>query len=333
MFDVCTNGVIATTKLAKAVYNFAMVFDGAKKLKKRYRSLELVIVNGLTNHSLKYSGFHFDSGNFFSHPTSRVIEPQSFTIATVANKQGSVLCGVAGGMAFKISGTSLYFIIGFTHPALGSIKSVVDIDQIGKAKSGYNQTDNGDRKYVKKHGCIMEAWLEESDISDRRIVFYIYEKNRKQTEGRDNTHYYQQNPYQQHQNYSYQTSHEQQNRNNQARYEQYQDSNIYEQARARHAQRELEKAHRERERQENIRRERQQDDQRRNGEQNNRHYQTRYGQYQSGIDEEEKARERRERTRFSYNMNSESHQDDHRRKRRRNDHHNHRRYDNSSHYY
>jgi len=44
------------------------------------------------------------------------------TQGTVANQQGSVACGVTGGIKLKVCGDNFYLYIGFNNPCIGGYK-------------------------------------------------------------------------------------------------------------------------------------------------------------------------------------------------------------------
>jgi len=108
---------------AMSVYG---AFDGATEFEQRNRSLELVIVNG-TEHELRFNDEHFDSGTWFTSPKPLNIQSGDVSIAFVANRQGSVLTGVTGGMKYEIVGTGKYLLMGFTNPQVGSYKNFIAV--------------------------------------------------------------------------------------------------------------------------------------------------------------------------------------------------------------
>ncbi len=71
-------------------------------LKSRYRSLEIAVFNQ-TQHELQWDKEEFfDSGRFVQYPTTEQVGYGDVITATVANTEGSILCGVTGALRFKI---------------------------------------------------------------------------------------------------------------------------------------------------------------------------------------------------------------------------------------
>lgn len=150
-------------------------FDGARQLKDRHRSLELV-VNGTSN-NLKYDGEYFDSGTWFESLNPLVIQPGKAAVAFVANRQGSFMTGVSGGLRFEIEGTGKYLVIGFTNPYMGSYKTSIHVCGSDKtAKYGYDHAENDSIKFDKEQGFLLVALLGEAKKGAIKLMEYKISK-------------------------------------------------------------------------------------------------------------------------------------------------------------
>lgn len=151
-------------------------FDGAKELKDRHRSLELVVVNGTSN-NLKYNDEHFDSGTWFESLKPLVIQPGKAAVAFVANRQGSFMTGVAGGLRFEIEGTGKYLVIGFTNPHMGSYKTSIHVCGSDKpAKYGYDHAEDDSIKFYKEQGFLLAARLSKAKKDAMKLMEYAISK-------------------------------------------------------------------------------------------------------------------------------------------------------------
>lgn len=165
------NAGVLGVKIGQETAKLVETLDGARELKNRARSMELVIANG-SKYPLKFCQEYFSSGTWFSQPDLNVA-PGDATIATVANRQGSVLTGVTGGMAWEIVGTRKYLILGFTNPCMGSYKTWIDVLDRPDAKYGYDHSKDDSVKMYTKEGFALLAQLKSSNIAHRRFVFGI----------------------------------------------------------------------------------------------------------------------------------------------------------------
>ena len=107
------------------------------------RPLGITIYNS-TRYTATFDGIQFDSGRLRSN-SSNVIEPGQVVTITLANRDGSVFCGVSGEMYWKLS-NGLHYAIGFSHPYSGGYKGLVltKNGQFNKNswKAYYAMTDN-----------------------------------------------------------------------------------------------------------------------------------------------------------------------------------------------
>lgn len=163
--------IVGILPLQKLVTTTAEMLHGSKDLPDRYRSLELVIINGMKNTSLKFKEEFFDSGACYTHPETTV-PPYNYTIVTVANGRGCPI-GVTGGLAFSIEGTGENLIIGFTNPILGCMKSYIEKRKGGRAETAYDKCEDGKKKVIKDGKFTLEAMFEESKIADRKVLYLI----------------------------------------------------------------------------------------------------------------------------------------------------------------
>lgn len=154
---------------------FIQLLSGTHKFEDRYHSLEIKIENGMKGHSLTFKDEYFSSGGSYSHVRT-TIEPNKSALARVANGKGCPT-GVCGGMAFSIDGTEEFLIIGFTNPILGCMKSYIEVNREGKAKTGYDKCGDDAKKVDEDHDkFILEAMFHMSEKASRKIVYIIREK-------------------------------------------------------------------------------------------------------------------------------------------------------------
>lgn len=156
-----------------AALNFYGKFQGATDFKDRHRSLELALVNGCPN-SLEFDSEYFDSGTWFTSPQPLVVGPGDTSMSFVANRQGSVMTGVTGGVKYRISGTNLALYMGFTNPEMGSYKNYVEVrpnDQ--PARYAYdNSNDDSVKIRSNDYGFRLTCTMRNPKISSFRLFEY-----------------------------------------------------------------------------------------------------------------------------------------------------------------
>ena len=164
--------------LAKKIYTDGSALDGAKEFEDRYRSLELTIVNG-TTHKLEFEegGDYFDSGTWFTSFRPLVIESGQAALGFLANRQGSFLTGVTGGLRLNIEGTDLALFMGFTNPAIGSYKNSIHVWEASKeAKEAYEcALDDSIKRHVENGYRLVALLAEPNEGGMKRMEFVITE--------------------------------------------------------------------------------------------------------------------------------------------------------------
>lgn len=166
--------VAAVDGLYAAVRGLYDQFAGANDFKDRYRSLELLIVNGSTR-KLVWADPYFDSGTTFWGPIPMNIEPGASSLWSVASRAGAVGTGVTGGGKWNIEGTDSSFIIGFCNPFAGSYKNVVAIRGGGEGSQwGYDNSQDEQAKQSTESGFYARVYMDKSEISTyNRFVYCI----------------------------------------------------------------------------------------------------------------------------------------------------------------
>ena len=98
-------------------------------------------------------------------------------VAFVANRQGSFMTGVSGGLRFEIEGTGKYLVIGFTNPYMGSYKTSIHVCGSDKtAKYGYDHAENDSIKFDKEQGFLLVALLGEAKKGAIKLMEYKISK-------------------------------------------------------------------------------------------------------------------------------------------------------------
>ena len=132
-------------------------FKESKKWKSLTRKLEVVVINGTTK-KLRFLEDHFDTGHWFSGPSSRELQPGSGVVGFAANRRG-FFTGVTGGMRWKIEGTSKFVVIGFTNPRVYRNKTFIQCtsDEKITAEIGYKRTYDDRMKFETDDGFVVSA--------------------------------------------------------------------------------------------------------------------------------------------------------------------------------
>ena len=162
--------------LGKKIYTDARALDGAAEFKDRHRSLELTIVNGTANKlEFEQGGDYFDSGTWFTSFRPLVVPPCTAALGFVANRQGSILTGVSGGLRLRIQGTNLALYVGFTNPQFGSLKTSIHVWDASKpASAAYDCTEDDSIKRATENGYRVSALLADpKEGGMRRMEFVI----------------------------------------------------------------------------------------------------------------------------------------------------------------
>eukprot|EP00918_Siedleckia_nematoides_P076279 GHVU01166766.1.p1 GENE.GHVU01166766.1~~GHVU01166766.1.p1 ORF type:complete len:194 (-),score=34.70 GHVU01166766.1:550-1131(-) len=151
-------------------------FEGATEFKDRNRSLELLLVNA-THHTLVFEEEYFDSGTWFWSPLPLNIKPGKSSIMYVADRQGSILCGVTGGLRYKIEGDNKYLYLGFTNPEAGCYKNFITVtpNKMG-AKFGYDNAEDDTVKHLDVAGYHVQCTMKPPKKSDYKMFEYVIYK-------------------------------------------------------------------------------------------------------------------------------------------------------------
>jgi hypothetical protein len=162
----------------KGVYEELSILDGATEFKERHRSIELFIVNGTTTDLVFESGGeHFDSGTWFSSLRPLVIKPGHGGLALVANRQGSLFCGVSGGLRLLMKGTPYALFLGFTNPQFGCMKTAIHVwDSSKTAQDVYEVAADDTVKRYTEHGYLLVATLRDSKKGGQRMMEFVISK-------------------------------------------------------------------------------------------------------------------------------------------------------------
>lgn len=146
----------------------------------RYRSLEIVLING-TNCNLKFDSEYFYAGHWFVSPNKLVIQPGSAMVALAANKAG-LASGCDGGMRWIIEGnrqqSRKYLIIGFENPIGGSYKTFIQCtsDHDVTAESGYDNAHNDDTKFETQEGFLLLARVDLAKRGGDKLMEFVISK-------------------------------------------------------------------------------------------------------------------------------------------------------------
>lgn len=117
----------AVGKVADGFNNLVGKVDDVRK---KVRWLKIKIVNMSTTHSLLVDDSWFDSGRFWEQPFSR-IQPGSALTFFVCDNDGSIMCGVTGGVGLSAydkagsklkEGSNTQWVCTFSNPYAGSYK-------------------------------------------------------------------------------------------------------------------------------------------------------------------------------------------------------------------
>jgi hypothetical protein len=136
------------------------LFEGSWNIKGRSRTLQLTFSN-LLRQQVSYAGDYFDSGVWYKTwtPTMR---PGSITQGTVANRQGSFMTGVTGGIKLRIEAgngkPAAYIYLGFNNPYVGGYKNFGEISTLNKPpKYGYSKSSNNSPKNSVSNGYRLQV--------------------------------------------------------------------------------------------------------------------------------------------------------------------------------
>lgn len=148
-------------------------FDGATEFKDRHRSLELLLVNGTTK-PLAFEEEYFDSGTWFWSPLPLVIEPGKGSMMYVANRQGSILTGVTGGLRYRIQGENKWVYLGFTNPQAGCYKTFITVTSDKKgAQYGYDNAQDDTVKNFDVEGYHVQCTMHPPKKCAYKMFQYI----------------------------------------------------------------------------------------------------------------------------------------------------------------
>lgn len=123
--DEIIQGILEAGKLAAAIKSMISLIPKAPdELKDKHRWMTIKISNE-TQFNLVYLGDHFNKGRLWDKSSGN-IAPFEHMVVSVCSRDGSLLTGVRGGIAFKLqmpskpnSYQNLKFGIGFSHPEVG----------------------------------------------------------------------------------------------------------------------------------------------------------------------------------------------------------------------
>ena len=115
------------------------------------RVLELVIVNGTKENSLRHVGEYFAHGHPYKglHPLN--INPDESSVAVVTDMGAAWLSWVAGSFKYKIDGTEYFLYLGFTNPPAFSYKHYVAVkkeDDADDVSYGHDQCKDDTQKQL-----------------------------------------------------------------------------------------------------------------------------------------------------------------------------------------
>lgn len=163
---------IPTKYIQGALDGLTGLFEGAWNIKDRTRSLQLTFVN-LALEDVVIDGNYFNSGTWFQSWTP-IIPAGMVCQGTVANSQGSIMTGVAGGLKLRIKGTNIKIMIGFTNPYIGSYKHAGWLTIWEESPwYGYDQAQNNYPKNSQLQGYRFQVVQTPSTITQMAYVYML----------------------------------------------------------------------------------------------------------------------------------------------------------------
>lgn len=165
--------------LGKKIYtDTSGTLEGATEFKDRHRSLELTIVNGI-NRDLEFENGsdYFNSGTWYTSLQPLVIKPGTAALGFVANRQGSILTGVTGGLRLGIKGKDYALFLGFTNPQFGCYKTSIHVwPKTRSAEDAYLAASDDSIKCCTEHGYFLRATLEQPKEGGMKRMEYVISK-------------------------------------------------------------------------------------------------------------------------------------------------------------
>ena len=95
-------GLKANELMNKSLSTFNSLWGSSKGIWDKVKPLQINVTNLHPQMKLRMEDSWFDSGRFWSQPGSDIYPGQSATFY-VCNKDGSIMTGVSGGVAFKVT--------------------------------------------------------------------------------------------------------------------------------------------------------------------------------------------------------------------------------------
>ena len=116
------------------------------------------IINN-SKYTFTFTSSYFESGSLFDTSRPKDIQAGGKDTIYVANKEGSLATGVAGGLDFKIQGSTgdLNLYIGFSNPQFGSYKTFIAVNKGKSAEWAYDQIDDETFKRLSQSGFDLTA--------------------------------------------------------------------------------------------------------------------------------------------------------------------------------
>ena len=89
-----------------------------------------------------------------------------------------MLCGVSGGVKYRISGTNKHLYMGFTNPATGSYKNFIAVNCANEpAKYAYDNSHDDTVKVKQNEGFRLKCTMRKPKLSPYKLFEYTIREN------------------------------------------------------------------------------------------------------------------------------------------------------------